>query len=125
MTASSARDDQVCQNLTQARGAQTSICRPDGDDFHLKPICRGDAPGLPLRIVVKEAEHAEPLHTCQKKPRHARLRSVAAWQQDVTPDRFVALLRKPADSRERRRGRLRGRFGRGHEARVTAISGFF
>jgi hypothetical protein len=125
MAASSARDDQICQNLIQARDAHTSICGTDGDDFHLKPICRGDTPGLAFGIAVKEAEHAEPLHACQKNPRHACLGAVAAAQQHVTPDRFVALLRKTAEGRERGCGRWWGRLGRGHEGHDTSISGFF
>lgn len=102
-----------------------SICGTDGNDFHVKLVCHGEAPGLAIGIAVEEAEHAEPLHACQKKPRDAGLGTVAAWQQHVTADRFVALLGKAAESRERCRGRLRGRLRRGHEGRGTSVSGFF
>jgi hypothetical protein len=107
MAASSARDDQVRKNLIQARGTHASICGTYGNDFHLKPVCHDDAPGLTFRIAIKEPEHAEPLHACQKKPRHARLGTVATWQQHVTPNRFVPVLGKTAESREWGRARLR------------------
>lgn len=95
------------------------VCGTDGDHFHLKAIRRDHAPGCALRIVIVQAEHAEPLDTGKQEPRHARLGPVTARQEHVAPHGLVALLRQIADGQERRPSGGRGGFGRGHGGRDT------